>query len=153
MGQYDDTTPTLIGGGAEPGDTVTIIDNGVEIGTAMVGADGKWEFTPDPVLTDGSHEIVVVITDPAGNESEPSDPHTIIVDTTAPGKPGVGTGGIEDVRDNVGLEQGSIVDGGLTDDNTPTLIGSGGEPGDTVIVIVDGNEIGTAWSMKMVAGS
>ncbi|AZE56831.1 T1SS secreted agglutinin RTX [Pseudomonas synxantha] len=140
----DDTTPTLIGGGAEPGDTIIIIDNGVEIGTAIVGEDGKWEFTPDPELTEGSHEIVVVIKDPAGNESEPSDPHTIIVDTTAPGKPGVGTGGIEDVRDNVGLEQGSIVDGGLTDDNTPTLIGSGGEPGDTVIVIVDGNEIGTA---------
>ncbi|AZE73546.1 T1SS secreted agglutinin RTX [Pseudomonas synxantha] len=143
-GVTDDDTPTLIGSGAEPGDTVTIIDNGVEIGTAMVGADGKWEFTPDPVLADGTHEIVVVITDPAGNESEPSDPHTIIVDTTAPGKPGVGTGGIEDVRDNVGLEQGSIVDGGVTDDDTPTLIGSGAEPGDTVTIIDNGVEIGTA---------
>jgi len=140
----DDTTPTLIGSGGEPGDIVTIIDNGTEIGTAVVGEDGKWEFTPDPELSEGSHELVVVITDPAGNESEPSDPHTIIVDITPPGKPGVGTGGIDDVFDNVGPNQGSIGDGDTTDDTTPTLIGSGAEPGDTVIIIDNGVEIGTA---------
>ncbi|NCE89724.1 Ig-like domain-containing protein [Pseudomonas sp. L13] len=140
----DDTTPTLIGSGGEPGDIVTIIDNGTAIGTAVVGEDGKWEFTPDPELTEGSHELVVVITDPAGNESEPSDPQTIIVDITPPGKPGVGTGGIEDVLDNVGTEQGSIDDGETTDDTTPTLIGSGGEPGDIVTIIDNGTEIGTA---------
>ncbi|RMU59074.1 hypothetical protein ALP29_200134 [Pseudomonas syringae pv. avii] len=140
----DDTTPTLIGSGAEPGDTVIIIDNGVEIGTAIVDEDGKWEFTPDPELTEGQHDIVVVIKDPAGNESEPSDPHTIIVDTTAPGKPGVGTGGIEAVLDDVGPNQGNIDDGDSTDDTTPTLVGSGAEPGDTVTIIDNGVEIGTA---------
>ncbi|WLH73168.1 Ig-like domain-containing protein [Pseudomonas fluorescens] len=140
----DDTTPTLIGSGGEPGDIVTIIDNGLEIGTAIVDEDGKWEFTPDPELTEGPHEIVVVITDPAGNESEPSDPHLIIVDTTAPSKPGPGTGGIDDVQDNVGPNQGSIGDGDITDDNTPSIIGSGGEPGDIVTIIDNGLEIGTA---------
>lgn len=140
----DDTTPTLVGTGGTPGNTVIIIDNGIEIGTAPVRDDGTWEFTPNPPLTEGSHEIVVVIRDPNGNESEPSDPHTIIVDTTAPGKPGTGTGGIDDVLDDVGPITGPIGNGGDTDDTTPTLEGSGAEPGDTVIIIDNGVEIGTA---------
>lgn len=145
-GTTDDKTPTFSGGGLEPGDTVIIIDNGTEIGTAIVGEDGKWEFTPEePGLEDGQHDIVVVIKDPAGNESEPSDPpYVIIIDPNAPGKPGAGTGGIDDVLDNVGPIQGSIEDGGLTDDDTPTLVGSGGQPGNTVIIIIDGTPVGSA---------
>ncbi|WP_281914991.1 Ig-like domain-containing protein, partial [Pseudomonas lactis] len=49
-GSTDDTTPTLSGGGQQPGDTVTIIDNGTIIGTAPVKDDGSWEFTPNPPL-------------------------------------------------------------------------------------------------------
>ncbi len=144
----DDKTPTFSGGGATPGDTVVIIDNGVEIGTAIVGDDGKWTFTPEePGLGDGPHEIVVVIRDPAGNESEPSDPpYIVIVDPTLPGKPGPGTGGIDDIWDNVDPQKGSVGNGDATDDTTPTLSGSGGKPGNTVIIIDDltGTEIGTA---------
>ena len=42
-GSTDDTTPTLSGGGQQPGDTITIIDNGSPIGTVPVNPDGTWE--------------------------------------------------------------------------------------------------------------
>ncbi|WP_339519801.1 Ig-like domain-containing protein, partial [Pseudomonas proteolytica] len=133
----DDSTPTIIGSGAEPGDTVTIIDNGVEIGTALVGADGKWEFTPDPALTDGPHEIVVVITDPAGNESEPSDPYTIIIDTIAPATPSLSL-----VFDDQGLVTGNLTSGDSTDDARPDLSGTA-EPDSLVTIYDNGVAIGS----------
>ena len=141
-GVTDDGTPTFGGGGLTPGDKVTIIDEGVVIGEVIVGDDGRWEFTPDPALAEGPHPITVIVTDPAGNESEPSDPYIVIVDTTAPGKPGVGTGGIEEAIDNVGPITGDIGNGGSTDDGTPTVGGGGLTPGDKVTIIDDGVVIG-----------
>ncbi|AZF55016.1 Large repetitive protein [Pseudomonas sp. R4-34-07] len=143
-GVTDDGTPTFGGGGLTPGDTVTIIDDGVEIGEVIVGDDGRWEFTPDPALIEGPHPITVIVTDPAGNKSEPSDPYIVIIDTTAPVKPGVGTGGIEEAIDNVGPITGDVGNGGTTDDGTPTFGGGGLQPGDTVTIIDDGVEIGEA---------
>ncbi|GLH41388.1 hypothetical protein RS3R6_02980 [Pseudomonas atacamensis] len=142
-GRTNDATPTLSGTG-EPNAIIHIYDNGVEIGSVIVNGDGKWSFTPDPALSEGSHEFTVTAEDAAGNISTPSLPFPIIVDLTMPGKPGVGTGGIEDVQDNVGPIQGSIGDGGTTDDSTPTIVGGGAEPGDTVTIIDNGVEIGTA---------
>ncbi|MBS4077722.1 Ig-like domain-containing protein [Pseudomonas rustica] len=141
-GVTDDGTPTFGGGGLTPGDKVTIIDDGVAIGEVIVGDDGRWEFTPDPALAEGPHPITVIVTDPAGNASEPSDPYIVIVDTTAPGKPGVGTGGIEEAIDNVGPITGDIGNGGSTDDGTPTVGGGGLTPGDKVTIIDDGVVIG-----------
>nr|WP_249342467.1 Ig-like domain-containing protein [Pseudomonas rustica] len=141
-GVTDDGTPTFGGGGLTPGDKVTIIDDGVAIGEVIVGDDGRWEFTPDPALAEGPHPITVIVTDPAGNASEPSDPYIVIVDTTAPGKPGVGTGGIEEAIDNVGPITGDIGNGGTTDDGTPTVGGGGLTPGDKVTIIDDGVVIG-----------
>jgi hypothetical protein len=143
-GVTDDGTPTFTGGGLKPGDKVTIIDDGVVIGEVIVGEDGRWEFTPDPELSEGPHPITVVVTDPAGNVSEPSDPYIVIVDTTAPGKPGTGTGGIEEAIDNVGPITGDIGNGGVTDDGTPTFTGGGLQPGDKVTIIDGGVPIGEA---------
>ncbi|WP_187639802.1 hypothetical protein, partial [Paraburkholderia podalyriae] len=67
--------------------------------------------------------------DPAGNESKPSDPWTVIVDTTPPDTPSIG-----EVIDHVGPIQGPVGNGESTDDTQPTLVGKG-EPGDTIIVI------------------
>lgn len=136
-GVTDDSTPTLIGEG-EPGDIVTIIDNGDTIGTAIVGDDGKWTFTPETPLNDGKHEFETVITDPAGNKSEPSPPYSVIVDTTPPEKPEIG-----DIIDDVGPVTGPIDNGGSTDDNQPTIGGGGATPGDVVTIIDDGKPIGS----------
>ncbi|MBB5463762.1 Ig-like domain-containing protein, partial [Paraburkholderia sp. Cpub6] len=131
----DDTTPTLVGKG-EPGDTVIVIDNGTPIGETQVDEDGNWSFTPETPLDEGQHEITVVERDPAGNESKPSEPHVVIVDTTPPDTPSMG-----EVIDDVGAIQGPVGNGESTDDTTPTLVGKG-EPGDTVIVIDNGTPIG-----------
>ena len=138
----NDTTPTLKGT-AEAGATVHIYDNGVEIGTAIADEDGKWEFTPEDELVEGDHEFTIAAEDAAGNISVPSLPFPIVIDITAPEKPGPGTGGIDDIYDNVGPEQGSIGDGDNTDDKTPTFTGGGATPGDTVVIIDNGTPIGS----------
>ncbi|MFJ7313544.1 Ig-like domain-containing protein [Pseudomonas sp. NPDC098747] len=141
-GVTDDDTPTFSGGGLNPGDKVTIIDGGVVIGEVIVGEDGRWEFTPDPALSEGPHPITVVVTDPLDRVSEPSDPYIVIVDKTPPAKPGAGTGGIEEAIDNVGPITGDIGNGGTTDDGTPTIGGVGLVPGDKVTIIDGGVVIG-----------
>ncbi|MBB5456379.1 hypothetical protein HDG36_007968, partial [Paraburkholderia sp. Kb1A] len=134
-GSTDDTTPTLKGKG-EPGDTIIVIDNGTPIGETQVDEDGNWSFTPDTPLDEGKHEFTVVERDEAGNESKPSDPYVVVVDTTAPGKSEVG-----EVIDDEGPIQGPVDNGGSTDDTTPTLEGKG-EPGDTIVVIDNGTPVG-----------
>ncbi len=141
-GHTNDTTPTLSGTG-EADAIIHIYDNGVEIGSVLADADGKWNFTPDPALSEGSHEFTVAAEDAAGNISTPSLPFPIIVDITVPDKPGAGTGGIEDVQDNVGPIQGSIGNGDSTDDTTPTLTGNGLQPGDVVMIYDNGQMIGS----------
>lgn len=82
-GGTDDTTPTLSGKG-EAGNIVTIIDNGQVIGEVQVADDGNWTFTPDAELVDGQHEFEVVMTDQAGNVSEHSEKHLIVVQAKLP---------------------------------------------------------------------
>ncbi|MCF6764137.1 Ig-like domain-containing protein, partial [Pseudomonas fragi] len=69
----DDAQPQ-ISGTAEPGSTLIIYDNGVEIGRETVAADGTWTHLPVPVLDNGSHVLTVEAMDAAGNVSPPSDP-------------------------------------------------------------------------------
>ncbi|WP_035065256.1 Ig-like domain repeat protein, partial [Nitratidesulfovibrio termitidis] len=129
----NDNQPTLSGTG-EPGSVITIHDGDEVIGSVTVGEDGTWSFTPDTPLTDGDHTITVTATDPAGNESAPSDPITVTVDTQAPDAPVIG--GIDD---DVAPVTGGVQDGAATNDNQPTLSGTG-EPGST-ITIHDGDEV------------
>ncbi|AMP16348.1 bacterial Ig-like domain family protein [Collimonas pratensis] len=131
-GVTDDTTPTLVGGGLTPGDIVTIIDNGAPIGTAKVGDDGKWEFTPNPPLNEGDHDFTVVVTDPAGNTSDPSDPWKIVIDITAPDAPTIDT-----VYDDQGTT-GFLTTGDTTDDAQPTVSGKA-EP-NSIVTLYDGDK-------------
>ncbi|AKG67691.1 hypothetical protein WN53_00240 [Serratia fonticola] len=131
----DDTTPTLNGKG-EPGDTIIITDNGDKIGETTVNKDGEWEFTPDTELSEGEHEIAVIIEDPAGNQSKPSDPWIVIVDTTPPDAPTIGS-----IYDDAGSKQGYLQPGDVTDDTTPTLKGQA-EAGAKVEIYDNGQKIG-----------
>ncbi|NKI70678.1 Biofilm associated protein A, partial [Collimonas pratensis] len=105
-GVTNDNQPVLIGTG-DPGDIITIIDNGKPIGSTIVDDDGNWTFKPDTPLDDGDHDIIVIGKDPDGNESDPSPPHTIIVDTTPPNAPV-----IDGADDNVGVT-GPIPNNGI----------------------------------------
>jgi hypothetical protein len=49
----DDASP-IINGKGEAGATVSIFDKGVLLGTAVVGADGKWSFKPSTPFANGS---------------------------------------------------------------------------------------------------
>lgn len=136
-GATDDNTPTFSGGGVTPGDTVVIIDNGKEIGSATADGNGDWSFTPDTSLPDGNHAVVVVVVDPDGEQSAPSDPVIVVVDTVAPA-PATGT-----LNDDAGEIVGPIADNSVTDDNTPTFNGKA-EPGSVVTVSDNGTVIGSA---------
>ncbi|MCZ4335757.1 Ig-like domain-containing protein, partial [Aeromonas hydrophila] len=59
------------------------------------------------------------IQDPAGNQSEKSDPIVIVVDTTAPNAPAIGS-----VIGDVGGKFVELVSGGATNDTTPTFKGT-----------------------------
>ncbi|MBU4634015.1 hypothetical protein I8747_14530, partial [Pseudomonas chlororaphis subsp. aurantiaca] len=133
----DDTTPTLSGQG-EPGSTVHIYDKGELLGSATVGQDGEWSFTPTTPLADGEHSFTVTSEDKAGNVSEPSDAYVVVVDTTAPNKPS-----IETVFDDQGDKQGNLAAGDTTDDARPTISGKA-EAGSTVVILDKGVEIGRA---------
>ncbi|KLG03990.1 hypothetical protein YA49_20525, partial [Enterobacter cloacae subsp. cloacae] len=111
-------------------------DNGNPIGEVIVDDEGTWTFTPETGLGDGEHEISVIIQDPAGNQSEPSDPWVVIVDTTAPDAPVIGQ-----ITDDVGAIQGNLNNGDSTDDTRPTLNGTA-EAGAVVAIYDNGQKIG-----------
>ncbi|MCQ4447263.1 Ig-like domain-containing protein [Enterobacter cloacae] len=131
----DDTQPVFSGEGAVPGDIVELIIDDEVVGSATVGDDGKWEVTPENPLKDGDHEAVVVIVDPVGNASEPSDPIGFIVDTQPPAKPTIDT-----VYDDAGQQTGNIANGGITDDSTPDFTGTA-EKDSLVFIIVNGKTV------------
>lgn len=152
----DETQPEFKGGGATPGDVVEIViidENGDEkvIGTGVVDAGGNWTVTPTDPIADGDYDVVVDITDPAGNKSDRSDPIELIIDTKVPDK----IVSFE-VWDDVGVKQGAINDGDITDDKAPTVSGTGVDG--SKVIIWDGNtEIGSVvvangeWSFELPA--
>ncbi|GFE73806.1 Ig-like domain-containing protein [Novosphingobium sp. TCA1] len=118
-GGTDDTTPTL-SGIAEAGSTVNVYDGAVLLGST-IATGGVWTFTPPTGLAEGPHSFTVTATDALGNVSDASAPYALTIVTSVPGAPVI-TGG----ADNVGAITDPIVNGGATDDPTPTLSGTAG---------------------------
>ena len=134
-GSTNDNTPTL-NGTAEAGSRVSIFDGGTLLGTATAGASGAWSFTTS-ALTQGTHPLSVTVTDLAGNVSG-STAATVIVDTTAPAAVTALA-----VSNNNGSTPVTIPNGGVTNDNTPLLSGSG-EVGARISVYEGTTLLGTA---------
>ncbi|NQF21655.1 hypothetical protein FCI58_21200, partial [Enterobacter hormaechei] len=107
-----------------------------KIGEAEIDGDGNWSWTPTTPLPDGTYDLSLTVTnqDSAGNESAPSTPVTITIDTDAPAQPGTPT-----VTDSVSQITGPVLDGESTNDPRPVLSGTG-TPND-VITIYD--QVGT----------
>ncbi|MFU5485669.1 Ig-like domain-containing protein, partial [Pseudomonas aeruginosa] len=131
----DDDTPTLKGK-AEPGSTVWIFDGGSLIGTVAVDANGDWSFTPEEPLAEGPHTFTARATDHVGNESPASLPWSVTIVLGAPTMPV-----IESVIDDAGALLGTLENGDITDDKTPTFKGTA-EPGSTVCIYDHGQPIG-----------
>ncbi|WP_455846478.1 Ig-like domain-containing protein, partial [Pantoea agglomerans] len=139
----NDSTPTLHGK-TKPNSLVEIKDGDTVIGSVKADSFGRWSFTT-PELAEGEHRFTATATDPAGVTSPATAEFVLDIDLTAPetGKPGE-EGGIGDIRDDVGPIQGSVAPGETTDDTTPTLEGTGLQPGDVVTIIDNGQPIGSA---------
>jgi len=115
----NDNTPTITGT-AVPGATVEVtieVDgNDVTIGTAPVDTNGNWSIDVTTALADGNYFVTATATDPAGNMAEDTSAFTVDTETSVT---------IEDVDVSTGVITGT------------------GEPGATVVIEVDGNEVGT----------
>ena len=111
-----DNTLTIIGnaGSAEPGTTITVYDNGVSVGTAVVDANGSYSVTTS-VLSDGNHPLSITATDAAGNQSSPTSLGTWTIDTVAPTSP---------VVISVSDDNGRSNSDKITSDNTLTVTGT-----------------------------
>ncbi len=85
-GYTDDTTPTLIGNRAAPGDTIKIYLGDRLLGSTTVQGNGSWRFTPnEPLLDEGMQVLRATATDSKnGLESDYSSPFTYILDRTPP---------------------------------------------------------------------
>ena len=116
-GITDDSRPT-IDGTTEANATVIVYDKGKEIGQAQADVTGKWSFTPEPPLADGTHILEYVAVDQAGNQSIKSGSFEFLVDT----RPELANIHVAD--DDVGNITGILLSGSSTDDVMPTLRGS-----------------------------
>ena len=80
----DDTQPGInIGVGLT--DEPALYIDGVEVPSTYYPVEGT--LTPNDPVAEGEHDFAYTLTDAAGNESEPSDPITITIDTVAPDAP------------------------------------------------------------------
>ncbi|MEI2794049.1 Ig-like domain-containing protein, partial [Pseudoxanthomonas sp. F11] len=116
----DDRRPTFTGTG-DAGATITLRDaSGTVLGTAIVGADGRWSLTPTSNLPDGLNNLQLVQTNAAGSSSPISV--TVTVDTTPPATPPAPAG----YADDAGAVQNPNSTASSSDDSTPGInIGPG----------------------------
>lgn len=147
-GDYtDDTLPTMQGK-ANAGDTIRIYDNNILIGEAVTDAQGNWSFTPAQELLEGPHSLTVQAINETSSPSEMSLPFDLTVDISGPD---VSHLSITNVYDDEGSVTGNIISGGRTDDQTPSVSGTG-TTSDTIILYVT-DSTGTREVGRSLVGS
>lgn len=62
-GQTTNETRPALSGTGEVGATITVLSDGVAIGTTIVNAQGNWSLTPQTPLGEGFHTLTVTATD------------------------------------------------------------------------------------------
>jgi hypothetical protein len=120
------TATPVISGTAEAGSTVTVLVDGVRVGTATANASGAWSLALAEPLAQGAHTVTATTTSAAGNTSAPSAPRGFTVDSVAPAPPEVVT-----PADGATVRPGELSFSGRA------------EAGSTVTVLVDGTVVGT----------
>src|SRR5207248_2590862 len=95
---------------------VAVYDGATRLGTAAV-VGSNWSYT-DSTLTNGDAvSYTVRVEDAAGNQGTASAAFTTTIDTAAP----TATAAISTVTDDVGIIQGTLTSGGVTDDTSLAL--------------------------------
>ncbi|OXC76293.1 Large repetitive protein [Caballeronia sordidicola] len=115
------------------GETLAVYRDGQKVGTATVSGTG-WTFNDSGVGV-GSHTYTAQVENSSGNGPR-SGPFTFNELSNVPSAPV-----ITDVQDAVGPVQGPVPNNGTTDDNQPTIRGTG-TAGDTLWLFVDGRGVG-----------
>lgn len=135
-GLTNDATLTIT---TEAGATVEVFNGDTSLGQAVEDADnpGTFTFVPED-LPEGNYSFTAVTTDPAGNQSQPSDALTVTLDTTVPNPPIVG----------LTNDTGPLLDG-ITSDGTLVIRT---EPGSVVDVFTDTAPLGQATEDPAVPG-
>lgn len=123
-----DNTPDFTGICETDGNLITLYVDGVANGTGICSG-GIVTITPTTPLPEGDSDITFTETDTAGNESAPSAPLTVTVDTTA------GPGNAPDMT--AGTDTGSSDSDDITSDNTPDITGTCSTDGETITLYVD----------------
>jgi hypothetical protein len=79
------TRPELTGTVDDPEATITVNVHGADY-DAVNNGDGTWTLAGETVaaLAEGTYDVIVTATDPAGNEATDSTVNELVVDTTAP---------------------------------------------------------------------
>jgi MYXO-CTERM domain-containing protein len=133
------TAQPVIRGTALPETTVTVLVDGVAVGTTQVSTSGFWSLTPIAPLAQGAHTATATAANANGVTSPPSQPRSFTVDSVAPSAPVITAPAL------------------FTATATPTIAGTA-EVGSTVSVRVDGQAVGVmtadatgAWSFDVVA--
>ena len=142
-----DTASQTIGGTTEAGASVTVYDNGTQVGTALADGAGAWSYQVGTLADGSSHSYAVTATDADNNTSTMSGTLSFTVDTSAPGQPAgpadtaVANGYVNAAHDTAGQAIGGTV-----------------EAGASVAVYDNGTQIGTAladgsgaWSFQIGA--
>ncbi|ENV32543.1 Ig-like domain-containing protein, partial [Acinetobacter gerneri] len=104
----DDTTPSIIVGTLPTDEKPTLYVDGKPVDSVYDPVAGT--LTPVDPMIEGEHDLSYTLTDIAGNESLPSDPIQVIVDTKAPTQPTAPT----EYVDNVDPVQGTFASGTTT---------------------------------------
>ncbi|MDF1860220.1 MAG: Ig-like domain-containing protein [Verrucomicrobiales bacterium] len=78
----NDTTPTITGS-ADPGSTVNLSTPGGVVGAGIADPGGNWSITT-LILPEGSQSLTATASESGSNESVPSAPIFVTIDSTAP---------------------------------------------------------------------
>jgi len=122
---------------AGKGGQVEIVIGGDSYTVMIDPADGSWSFTWPEDLDDGTYSLSIRVTDKAGNDGHPKL-YNLMISTTPPEPPT-----LLNLNDNVGGKTGGFDVGTTTDDRRPALSGDA-KPGSIVVLMRDGEEIGSA---------
>ena len=144
-GTSNDTTPVLSGTltvALGAGEVLNVLRDGTIVGQATVTGT-SWSF-PDSGLTDGnSYSYTTQVEDSAGNLGVASASYTINIDTSNPAQ----AISITNINDDTAPGIGNIIDGGVSNDLAPDIIGTLGgalSAGEVVNVYRDATLIGQA---------
>ena len=134
----DDAMPTIKGTG-HAGDKINLYDSGHYIGSAKVDSSGNWSFTPRLPLTYDVHNFSAIAVDRDTRDLSAESNHYAItvIEPLAALRPD-----IDSIIDHVGLIQGNLANGGITDDTRPRFFGYG-HPGDVITVSDNSAVIGS----------